>query len=123
MAKCSKRLIFSVYSHTLEDYPYHPFVAKDLSDGVKKFVRFCRDRESICEGAELHCIGTCEAYWDKSPNSKYPVLENIQPLLLPQRVELKKDWLGHFTSRLVVLGVLYHDRVVKYLQDLFMKGV
>ncbi|WGL31207.1 hypothetical protein [Dipodfec virus UOA04_Rod_771] len=121
MSKSSKRLIFSVYSHELEDYPYYPFVAKDLNDGIKKFVRFCRDRSTICEGAELHWIGTCESFWDKNPDSRYPVLENIQPLMFPQRIELKKNWLGHITSRCFILGVLFRDRVVSYISEYLQK--
>ena len=113
-------LVFSVYSHTLENYPYFPFVAKSVPDAIKKFIRFCSDRASICEGAELHWIGTCECYWDKDPDS--PQLENIQPLAFPQRITFKKDLFGRLISRVFVLGVLYHDKIVGYLQDLFKKG-
>lgn len=121
VAKRCKRLVFSVYSHELEDYPYYPFLANNLSDGVKRFVRFCRDKESICPGAELHWIGTCECYWNNDKDTSAPVLENIQPLAFPQRVKLSENWLGHITSRCFILGVLYHDKVVNYLENIFSK--
>lgn len=114
MKKLNTLLVFSVYSHVLEDYPYFPFVACDISEGIKKFIRFCNSRSSICEGAELHWIGTCERYYDKG-DDVYGFLENIQPLMFPQRVIFKRDFLGRIISKLYVLGVIYYDKVVKFL--------
>lgn len=118
--KTSRRLVFSVYSHVLEDYPYYPFIADSVSSGIKKFIRFCDSRNSICEGAELHWIGTCEEYFDTTSEHR-SVLENIQPLMFPQRIIFKRDFLGRIVSRCFVLGLLFHDKVVRYIQEFLSK--
>lgn len=117
-SKCTKLLVFSVYSHELENYPYLPFLADSISDAIAKYIRFIDKRNSICAGAELHWIGTCEQYYD-SGTSNEATLENIQPLMVPQRVTFKRDLFGRIVSKVFVLGVIYRDRVVNYLSSLF----
>lgn len=112
--KSSKRLVFSVYSHDLEDYPYYPFIGDSIQDGIKKFVKFCNTKNNICSGAELHWIGTCEQYYDK--DNSYGILENIQPLMLPQRITFKRDFFGRIISQCFVLGVLFQEKVVSYIR-------
>lgn len=118
--KTSRRLVFSVYSHVLEDYPYYPYIADSISSGIKKFIKFCSSRQSICEGAELHWIGTCEEYFDTTSDSR-SVLENIQPLMFPQRITFKRDFLGRIVSKCFVLGVLYTDKVIRYFHKYLSK--
>lgn len=113
-----KAFVFSVYSHELENYPYYPYVAKTVTDGLKKFIRQLRDKQTICAGAELHIIGTCERVADVDGA---PAYENIQPLAFPQRVTFKKDWLGRLCSRVVYLDAMYSDKIACYLLN-FLKG-
>lgn len=115
-----KRLVFSVYSHELENYPYYPFIANSIKDGITKFVRFCNARKSICEGAELHWIGTCECYYDKS--DKGFLLENIQPLMIPQRIEFRHDFFGRLAITTHILGVLFADKVRDYV-SVYLSGL
>lgn len=116
--KNSRLLVFSVYSHDLEDYPYFPFVADSVSSAIKKFHKFLSIRPGICPGAELHVIGTCEEYFDYESGGR---LENIQPLLLPQRVEIKKTLFGRTLAKLVILGSDYFLKIKDYLVH-SMKG-
>lgn len=112
--------VFSVYSHEIENYPYKPYVANSIISGVQKYIAFLKYKNAICDGAELHWIGTCESYWDKSLDSQYPVYENIQPLMLPQRITFKDDWLGRLCVTYFVLGLDFHEKVKKYFERLFV---
>lgn len=96
--------VFSVYSSVLGNYPYYPFIAKTVSDGIRKYISFLRNRDYICDGAELHVIGTCNVYKDKIEP------ENIQPLLYPKRVEIKDN----FISTIVILGEYYIQELRRY---------
>lgn len=100
--------VFSVFSTEVGDYPYYPFVAKDVRDGIRKYMSFLRNRDTICPGAELHLIGTCEIY----PDSICP--RNVQPLMLPQRVDIKDNVFG----KLLILGTHYHFVLSEYLKKL-----
>lgn len=100
--------VFSVYSSVLGNYPYYPFIAKDVNTGIRKYISFLRNREYICDGAELHIIGTCNVYKD----SIEP--ENITPLIIPKRVEIKNNML----SKIFILGEVYLQTFNKYLKTL-----
>lgn len=120
MAKKNRiNLIFSVYSHELEDYPYYPFVAKDVNQGIKKYIRFLDSKKTVCEGAELHIIGTCEHYFDK--DGTYGVLENIQPFLFPKRVSFREDFFGRILSKVYVLSSLYGFKATSYIDNFLNK--
>lgn len=116
--KNPRRLVFSVYSHDLEDYPYFPFVAANVSDGIKKFRKFLSSKSSICPGAELHIIGTCEVYSDFPDDNN---VENIQPLIMPQRVVFKRSLFGRTVAKTVFLGSFYLDKILQFIVT-FMKG-
>lgn len=109
MARRKQYYVFSVFSNVLQDYPYFPFVAKSINEGISKFIRFIDRRDSICEGAELHVIGTCD-YCGKD----FP-LENICPYMFPQRVEFKNK----LTATLFTLSSFYTLKVTDYLSNLF----
>lgn len=100
--------VFSVYSSVLGNYPYYPFIAKDIFGGIRKYISFLNNREYICDGAELHVIGTCNVYKNKIDP------ENLVPYIVPQRVELKNN----VFSRLLVLGECYLQAFSKYLKTL-----
>ncbi len=100
--------VFSVFSSVIGNYPYYPFIGKTVTDGLQKYMKFLRNRESICEGAELHLIGTCELYPDSTE------LENLQPYIIPKRVEIKNNRF----SRLLVLGTFYLQSFERYLKTL-----
>nr|DAR21894.1 MAG TPA: hypothetical protein [Microviridae sp.] len=113
------KLVFSVYSHELEDYPYYPFIADSVNQGIKKYIQFLNCKQSICEGAELHILGTCEQYFDK--DGTHGVLENIQPFLFPQRVSFREDFLGRIISKLFVLSAVYGSKSVQYISKFLSK--
>lgn len=102
--------VFSVFSTVLGDYPYYPFVAKSVYQGIRKYMCFLDSRKSICDGAELHLIGTCEIF-DKSGECS---IENLQPYIIPQKVEIKNG----FLMRMVILGTYYVDCLGRYLKTL-----
>lgn len=116
-----RRMIFSIYSHDLEDYPYYPFLAVDTDEAIKKYHSFLKKRGTICSGAELHWIGTCEAYWDRDKDSRFPSLENIQPLAFPQRVGITQNWLGHNLFRMYILGSEFVEKIRCYLEKYLQK--
>lgn len=100
--------VFSVFSSAIGNYPYYPFIGRTIEDGIKKYIKFLRNRGSICEGAELHLIGTCELH----PDSRE--FENLQPYIIPKRVEIKNN----FYSKLVVLSEFYLQSFNSYLKTL-----
>ena len=110
MSKRSKHewLVFSVYSTEIQNYPYYPFVAKSVSDGITRFLHFIEQKGSICEGSELHVIGTCDIYNDRL------IPENIQPLIVPRRVEIK----ANIFSQVVCLSAFYISKLSHYLKVL-----
>jgi hypothetical protein len=101
-------LVFSIYSTALENYPYKPFLAKNVNDAIVKFISFLRNKKSVCEGAELHLIGKCEQCKDSD------LIENIQAFLLPQRVEIKEN----FYKGLVICGFCFYEKIENYLNEL-----
>lgn len=96
--------VFSVYSSVLGNYPYYPFIARSVDEGLRKYISFLRNKEYLCEGAELHIIGTCNVYRGQIEP------ENIQPLLYPKRVELKNNLL----STVIILGEYYIQELRRY---------
>lgn len=100
--------VFSVYSSALGNYPYYPFIARTVNEGIKKYISFLSNREYICDGAELHIIGTCNVYKDKIDP------ECLSPYIIPKRVEIKDN----FISRIYVLGEFYLQAFEKYLNTL-----
>ena len=105
--------VYSVFSSELHDYPYYPFVAKTHVKALAKFVNFITDRQSVCEGAELHYIGECKV-------SENGIIEgSIQPLLYPIRVSSKHN----IISKLYLLSIFYRNIVKKYLEKILkLKG-
>jgi hypothetical protein len=101
--------VFSVYSSVSQGYPYYPFIAKTINQGIKKYIGFLENRDYICEGAELHLIGTCEVHDDCI------IPETIQPLFAPQRVDIKNNLLG----RLVILSTHYSIICHKYINKIY----
>jgi len=102
--------VFSIYSTALCNYPYYPFVAKTVNEAIHKYIKFITYKDAICEGAELHLIGTCELH----PNSTE--LENLQPYIVPKKVEIKEN----FLSKLFVLidcKVVAFERYLKTLSE------
>lgn len=105
--------VYSVFSSELQDYPYYPFIAKNHSGALAKFVDFVSNRETICNGAELHCIGECKV------NSEGIIEGSIQPLLYPIRVTTKQNLI----SKIFLMSIFYRNIVGKYLEKVLkMKG-
>lgn len=100
--------VFSVYSSALGNYPYYPFVARTINEGIRKYVSFISNREYICDGAELHIIGTCNIYKDKIDP------ECLVPYIVPKRVELKDN----LPAKIFILGEYYLQAFNKYLKTL-----
>ncbi|UPW41988.1 hypothetical protein [Dipodfec virus RodF1_47] len=105
----NKYYIFSIFSSKLQDYPYYPFPAKTISQGIVHYLRFIENRGSVCEEPQLHIIGTCRI----PPNSTD--LEYIEPYVIPKNVEIKDNRF----SRLVVLGFYHLDKFQRYLNTLY----
>lgn len=106
--------VYSVFSTELQDYPYYPFVAKNHKQALAKFVSFIQNKESICNGAELHNIGTCKI------DLTGIVEGSIQPLLYPVRVSAKHN----LVAKLYLMSIFYRNIVSKYLEKVLkMKGV
>lgn len=57
--KKNEYYICSIFCRDLDDYPYFPFVAKNITDAVRKYSRFNLNSDKICPNPELHIIGTC----------------------------------------------------------------
>lgn len=100
--------VFSVYSSALGNYPYYPFVGRSVAEGIRKYMSFISNREYICDGAELHIIGTCNIYKDKiNP-------ECLVPYIIPKRVEIKDN----LSAKIFILGEYYLQAFNKYLKTL-----
>lgn len=105
MAK-KKLYVLSVYCPDVEFYPYHPFVATSIYDGIKQYIKFINNRERVCPNPQLHLIGHCE--------DVNGCLKNVQPLLAPQEVVLSKNFLSWTMVNLYSLSL----KLVDYLNKL-----
>lgn len=118
MSKMPKdyRYVYSVFSADLQDYPYYPFIAKTHKEALAKFISFISNRDTICEGAELHCIGECKVV-DRG------IIEgSIQPFITPYRVDFKDN----IVSKSFILIQYYRLIIEKYLNklvELSKKGI
>lgn len=107
MPKKKSFYVFSVYSPVLGAYPYYPFIAENIPSGVRKYIKFLRYRDTVCESPELHIIGTCR-------DDGSALVTDIEPFLIPQRVEFK----GNFISRVVICCECFAQDLTKYLKEL-----
>ena len=97
--------VFAVYSPDTENYPYFPFTGTTIYDGIKQFCNFLMDREKVCPNPQLHIIATC-----KDINGS---LYDIQPLVCPQQVVLKKNFITWSIVHMTCLTA----KVTKYLKE------
>lgn len=105
-----KFFVYSVFSEELQDYPYYPYIAKDHSSALQKFINFISYRDSVCRGATLHCIGSC-----KVDEEGVIIDGSLQPFFVPFEVQYK----GNLVSKLLVLGYIYRDKLSNYLKTIF----
>lgn len=97
--------VFSIFSTELLDYPYYPFIAKSLDEGLNKYKKFISNRDTICAGAELHVIGSCKVDIDGI------IPETIQPFISPMRVIIRDNiW-----SKTCVVASYYIDQLMSYI--------
>lgn len=101
--------VYSVFSEDLQDYPYYPFIAKNHSSALSKFINFIQYRETVCRGATLHCIGRC-----KVDNEGVIIDGSLQPFVVPFEVQFK----GNLVSKLLVLGYIYREKLANYLKNI-----
>lgn len=99
-----QKIILSVYCPDTECYPYYPFVAEGMFDGIQQYIKFLSYRDKICPNPELHVIGHC--------TGSYGSLEDIQPLMAPQKVELSDNFLSWTLVHLTHLSI----QLKKYLE-------
>lgn len=105
----NQRYIYSVFSTELQDYPYYPFIAKTHKEALAKFISFISNRETVCEGAELHCIGTCKV------NSENVIIDGSeQPYIVPYIVDFKNNIL----SKSFICKEYYSLKMQRYLYKL-----
>lgn len=112
MSKKPKNMwfVYSVFSTELLDYPYYPFIAKNHNLALQKFISFVSNRDTICEGAELHCIGECKV------NSQNIIINgSLQPYAIPYIVDFKNN----FIAKTFILAEIYRLKIEKYLSKLF----
>lgn len=103
------RYIYSVFSAELQDYPYYPFIAETHKSALAKFISFISNRDTICEGAELHCIGECRV------NQQNIIIDgSCQPFAVPFIVDFKNNIL----SKTFIVAEYYRLKVEKYLHKL-----
>lgn len=111
------RYIYSVFSVELQDYPYYPFIAENHKAALSKFISFISNRVSICEGAELHCIGECKV------NQQGIIIDGSeQPFAIPYIVNFKNN----FISKTFIVAEYYRLKIEKYLSklvELSKKGI
>ena len=101
-------LVFSIFSSELQDYPYYPFVCKDYTQALLKFVNFVSNRDTIAPGAELHCIGSCKV-------EDGEILDgSIQPLVCPVVVTSKSNVI----SKGYLLGNYYIEKAKSYIKSI-----
>lgn len=111
MSKKAKnhRYIYSVFSSELQDYPYYPFIAKSHKLALSKYISFISNRDTICEGAELHCIGECNV------NQQGIIIDGtVQPFLIPFIVDFKNN----IISKSFIVVEYYLLIIEKYLRKL-----
>lgn len=58
--KLIQRNVYSIYSKSLEDYPYFPFYAKNNTQALRIFFKMLLDKQKICAEPELHLIGVAK---------------------------------------------------------------
>lgn len=119
MSKRPKNLwyVYSVFSVELQDYPYYPFIARNHKSALAKFISFISNRDTICEGAELHCIGEC-----KVTTENIIIDGSLQPYAIPFIVDFKDN----FISKVFILKEYYLIKIQKYLEKvgyLLKKGI
>lgn len=107
MSKC---YVFSIFCNDVGDYPYLPFIAKSVDEGIHRYRKFLSEVDSICPHPELHIIGRC-TYNTYSKNIDYNYLE---PYVIPVRVEFKNN----LFSRCVMLSYRFRDLFNTYLNRL-----
>ncbi|QXN75188.1 hypothetical protein [Microvirus mar37] len=98
--------LYSAFCKSIENYPYLPFFARNNNEAVYKFMNFLRKKEYVPEDLELHLIGTCEIY------GKELMPENLQPLIVPMKVEIKNN----FFAKTVTLGMYYQQLLLDYIK-------
>lgn len=108
MPKSKKMQVYSIYcgEEGIEDYPYFPFVARNVTHAIRQYVTFFVSKDRIPPFCELHLIGTC----DVSSSG----ISNIQPIFFPKRV----DFEGRLFGRLVALSTIYLGRIISYIERL-----
>lgn len=103
--------IYSLFSEDLQDYPYYPFVASNPEEALKKFIKFCNNRDSVCPGAVLHCIGYCTV-------ENHEILTgSIQPYLIPLEIKFK----GNLISKIYIINTYITQKLERYLNKVGMK--
>lgn len=117
MSRIPKNLwyVYSVFSTAQQDYPYYPFIAKNHKSALAKFISFISNRDYVCEGAELHCIGECKV------NSEHIIIDgSLQPYVIPYIVDFKNN----FLSRIFICKEISLIKIHKYLMQLseLLKG-
>lgn len=106
MAKI-RYMVFSIYSPDIENYPYYPFIAKNVYEGIQQYIKFIRERDKICPNPQLHYIGNIV----ERNGLAHP--SDIQPLLAPQLVELSGNFLSWTFVTLVELSLKFSDYLKK----------
>lgn len=103
------RYVYSVFSPDIQDYPYFPFISSSHSEALTRFLKFIESKDSICNGAVLHCIGTC-----KVDDNGIIIDGSLQPFVVPCEVEFRDN----VFSRLLLLSYSLQHVLRNYLTKL-----